>query len=101
MYRVQSPLFLAALLLLPLTLIAGDNKSSSNSNKMTPNTKLLVMRDLTAERVFVRIVIPRGDGVVCEIKDGKITPSDRAVAQTGGGTWIRCQARRSRRHHQR
>ncbi len=78
MYRVQSPLLLAALLALPLTLIAGDNKSSGDSNKMTPNTKLLVMRDLTAERVFVRIVIPRGDRGL-EIKDGKVTPNDRTV----------------------
>ena len=80
MYRVQSPLLLAALLVLPLTLVAGDNKSSGDSNKMTPNTKLLVMRDLTAERVFVRIVIPRGDRGL-EIKDGKVTPNDRTVEQ--------------------
>lgn len=83
MYRAHSSLLLAAVLLLPLTLLAGDNKSSSsnNSNKMTPQTKLLVIRDLTAERVFAKIVLPRGDGVGLQIKDGKISPSDRAVAQ--------------------
>lgn len=80
MYRVQSPLLFAALLVLPLTLLAGDNKSSGDSNKMTPNTKLLVMRDLTAERVFVRLVIPRGDRGL-EIKDGKVIPNDRTVEQ--------------------
>jgi hypothetical protein len=84
MHRAQRSLFLAALLLLPLTLLAGDDKSSSKSNtsdKMTPQTKLLVIRDLTAERVFAKIVIPHGDGVGLQIKDGKISPSDRAVAQ--------------------
>jgi hypothetical protein len=80
MYRLQRSLVLAALLLLPLTLFAGDDKSPSNSNKMTPETRLLVMRDLTAERVFVRIVIPRGDQGL-EIKNGKVSPNDQAVAK--------------------
>jgi hypothetical protein len=80
MHRAHRSLFLAALLLLPLILIAGDDKSSTNSNRMTAQTKLLVMRDLTAERVFVRVVIPRGDRGM-EIKDGKVNPSDRVVEQ--------------------
>jgi hypothetical protein len=62
-----------------LTLFAGDNKSSGPSDKMTPQTKLVVMRDLQAERVFVRIVIPRGDRGL-DIKDGKVSPNDQQVA---------------------
>ena len=46
---------------------------------MTPQTKLVVMRDLQAERVFVRIVIPRGDRGL-DIKDGKVSPNDQQVA---------------------
>jgi hypothetical protein len=71
---------LATALLLPLPLFAGDNNSPSSSDKMTSQTKLAVMRDLTAERVFVRIVLPRGDRGL-EIKNGKVTPDDQQVAR--------------------
>ena len=54
--------FLAtAILLLPLALTADDTKSSNSSGKMTPQTKLLVMRDLQAERVFVQTPFPLGE----------------------------------------
>jgi len=71
---------LATAILLPLPLFAGDTNSPNPSDKMTPRTRLEVMRDLTAERVFARIVIPRGErGLV--LKDGKITPDSQKVAQ--------------------
>lgn len=79
MQRVSFPLLLSALLLLPLVLFAGDNKTTANSDRMTPQTKLLIMRDLQAERVFVRTVFPRGNTGLT-IKDGKITPNDQQVA---------------------
>ena len=79
MQRLPSSILLSALLLMPLVLFAGDNKTAANSDKMTPQTKLLVMRDLQAERVFVRTVFPRG-GTGLTIKNGKITPSDQQVA---------------------
>ncbi len=62
-----------------MAIFAGDNKAPAPSDKMTNQTRLMVMRDLTAERVFVRTVFPRGDiGLV--IKNGKISPNDQQVA---------------------
>lgn len=79
MYRAPSTLLTAAFLLLPSIVFAGDNKSAGPADKMTPQTKITVMRDLQAERVFVRTVIPRGDRGL-DIKDGKISPNDQQVA---------------------
>ncbi len=72
--------FLAtAALLLPLSLLADDTKQPTSSEKITPQTKLLIMRDLTAERVFVRVPFPLGDRGI-EIKNGKMSPSEKEVA---------------------
>ena len=79
MQRLLSSLLVAALLVLPMSMFAGDNKAPAESDKMTNQTRLLVMRDLTAERVFVRLVFPHGDTGLT-VKNGKITPSDQQVA---------------------
>jgi len=79
MNRVFASL-LATAFLLPLSLFAGDTNQSQSSEKMTPQTRLAVMRDLTAERVFARIVLPRGDRGL-QIKDGKVTPDNQEVAK--------------------
>jgi len=80
MNRALFPLVASALLLLQLPVFAGDVKSSAPSDQMTPQTKLAVMRDLTAERVFVRTVFPRGEqGLV--LKDGKLAPDSQYVAK--------------------
>jgi hypothetical protein len=71
---------LATAILLPLPLLAGDTKSSEPSDRMTPQTRLAVMRDLTAERVFVRTVFPRGEHGL-QLKDGKVTPDSQQVAR--------------------
>jgi len=71
---------LATALLLPLPLFAGDTNSPNPSDKMTPQTRLAVMRDLTAERVFVRSVLPRGTQGL-QIKGGKVTPDSQEVAK--------------------
>ncbi|HTV65071.1 MAG TPA: hypothetical protein VMD98_05665 [Bryocella sp.] len=70
---------LATAVLLPLPLPAGDNPSNA-PEKMTPQTRLAVMRDLQSERVFVRTVFPRGERGL-EIKNGKVTLSDQQVAK--------------------
>jgi hypothetical protein len=71
---------LATAFLLPISLLAGDTNSPAASDKMTPQTRLAVMRDLTAERVFVRTVFPRGDRGL-ELKNGKLTPDSQEVAK--------------------
>jgi hypothetical protein len=70
---------LATAVLLPLSIRAGDNPSNS-SDKMTPQTRLAVMRDLQSERVYVRTVFPRDEHGL-EIKNGKVTPDSQHVAR--------------------
>ncbi len=68
-------------LLLSLPVIAGDKKSSSiPSDKMTPQTRLAVIRDLMAERVFTRLPFPMGEHGL-EIKNGKVTPDNQGITQ--------------------
>jgi hypothetical protein len=69
----------AAVLLLPLTASANDPQTSSSSDKLTPQTRLLIMRDLTSERVFVRTPLPMGERGLA-IKDGKVSPNEQQVA---------------------
>ena len=63
MNRVFVSLF-AATMLLHLPAFAGDKKTSDPPDKMTPQTQLAIMRDLSSERVFVRTcgVDFEGDG---------------------------------------
>jgi len=81
MNRLRLSLFAAAALLLALPVSADDTKSQANSpsDKMTPRTRLEVMRDLTAERVYVRHPFPMGDRCL-QIKNGVVTPSDQQIA---------------------
>lgn len=51
-----------------------------NAPKLTPRTRLELMRSLQAERVYARILFPQGHGGL-KIKDGVITPNQMAVAQ--------------------
>jgi len=81
MNRACLCLLATAILLLPLTITADDSKKPpDSSDRMTPQTKLLVMRDLQAERVFVRTPFPMGEKGL-EIKDGKVSPDKQQVAQ--------------------
>lgn len=78
MKRAYLCLLAAAILLPSLGVFAGDAKPPNSSEKMTPQTKLLVIRDLTAERVFARTPFPKGkQGLV--IKDGKVIPTQDQV----------------------
>ncbi|HUI84223.1 MAG TPA: hypothetical protein VL240_08365 [Candidatus Binatia bacterium] len=80
MHRARFPLLATAILLMQLPLCAGDAKPDTAAEKMAPQTRLAIMRDLTAERVFVRTPFPRGERGL-QLKDGKITPSQQQVAQ--------------------
>ncbi|HLI63745.1 MAG TPA: hypothetical protein VKV05_10115 [Terriglobales bacterium] len=80
MKRAYSLLLTSAILLLTLPLGAGNPKQPISSERMTPQTKLLIIRDLTAERAFARTLFPKGkQGLV--IKDGKVSPSQNQVAR--------------------
>jgi hypothetical protein len=81
MNRVCLQLLMSAVLLLVSPAFADDPKPPAKpSEKMTPQTRLQVMRDLTAERVFVRTPFPMGDRGL-ELKNGKVSPSEQQVAQ--------------------
>jgi len=80
MSRACLSLLATVIMSLPLSLLAGDSKTSASSDKMSPQTRLMVMRDLIAERVYVRTVFPRGERGL-ELKNGKISPDSQHVAQ--------------------
>lgn len=70
-----------AVLLLVLPVCADDTKPASPSTgKITPQTRMLLIRDLTAEHVFARRSLPMGRKGL-EIKHGVVTPNDAQVAQ--------------------
>lgn len=78
MNRACLSLLAMAILLLPVTVFADDSKQPSSSEKITPQTKLLIMRDLIAERVFTRTPFPMGEQGL-QIKDGKVIPNEQQV----------------------
>ena len=88
MSRHCFPLFATAVLLLAMSAFADDTKAPAKlpSEKMTPQTRMLVIRDLTAERVFARRLFPIGEKGL-QIKNGVVTPSDAAGCPIGRGTW--------------
>ena len=81
----------AALLLAVLVCIVGASAaqatktvnpapSPNQTEKMTAQTRLLVMRSLQSERVFARITLPQGDKGI-KIKNGVVSPSEAKIAQ--------------------
>ena len=72
---------ITAVLVLALAVWADDSKPTSPpSGKLTPETKMLLIRDLTAEHCFARRTLPQGRKGL-EIKHGVVTPSDEQVTQ--------------------
>ncbi|MGA3053299.1 MAG: hypothetical protein ABSD63_03750 [Candidatus Korobacteraceae bacterium] len=82
MSRNCFPLFATALLLPAMFALADDAKAPAKlpTEKMTSQTRMLVMRDLTAERVFVRRMFPMGEKGL-QIKNGVVTPNDKQVTE--------------------
>ena len=81
MNRPRLPVLITVVLLLPLAVWADDTKSTSpSSGRITPQTKMLIIRDLTAEHCFARKAFPQGRKGL-EIKHGTVTPSDEQVTQ--------------------
>jgi hypothetical protein len=82
MSRNCFPLFATALLLPAMFAFADDAKAPAKlpTEKMTSQTRMLVMRDLTAERVFARRLFPMGEKGL-QIKNGVVTPNDKQVTE--------------------
>ncbi|HEY4959313.1 MAG TPA: hypothetical protein VII29_00525 [Terriglobales bacterium] len=90
MNRHRHPLFVTAALLLavqvcawtvpPLFAQAAKTPDPNQPEKMTGQTRLLVIRSLQSERVFARILFPQGDKGL-KIKNGVVSPSDAVIAQ--------------------
>jgi hypothetical protein len=64
----------------PTSSITPEKATPTPSEKMTPQTRLLVERSLQSERVFARILFPQGDKGI-KIKNGIVSPSDMVLAQ--------------------
>jgi len=58
----------------------GKPAASAPSEKMTPQTRIMVIRSLQSERVFARVLFPQGDKGL-KIKNGVVSPSDMVIAQ--------------------
>jgi hypothetical protein len=89
MNRHRYPQFGLAALLLPMVCVCAVQLLSAQASKppdpnqpekLTPQTRLLVMRSLQSERVFARILFPQGDKGI-KIKNGVVSPSDMVIAQ--------------------
>jgi hypothetical protein len=80
MNRHPFPLLASAILLLTLPLSADDTKTNQPSEKMTTQTRMLVMKDLMAEHVFARCLMPMGTKGL-RIKNGVLSPNAQGVAQ--------------------
>jgi hypothetical protein len=79
---VLAGLLLAAVCVFAVQLFAQTPKTSASSQpgKMTPQTRMMVIRSLQSERVFARILFPQGDKGI-KIKNGIVSPSDMVIAQ--------------------
>ena len=78
-------LFFAAILLLVSPAVGGDKKPSSDSqdskpaaSRMDKQTRMMVIRGLTAEIAFARRSFPLGKTGLT-IKDGKVSPDDNEI----------------------
>ena len=89
MNRHRFPLSVFAALLLagvcvlavpPACAQATKSSNTTTAEKMTPQTRMLVIRSLQSERVFARIMFPQGDKGI-KIKNGMVSPSDMVIAQ--------------------
>ncbi len=81
MNRPRFLLLTTAVLLLTLPVWADDTQAPKpGSEKITPQTRMLLIRDLTAEHCFARRTFPMGHKGL-EIKHGVVIPNDAQVAQ--------------------
>jgi hypothetical protein len=81
MERPYFPLLAIAVLLLGLSVWADDTKlANPSSARITPETRMLLIRDLTAEHCFARHIFPMGTKGL-QIRHGVVIPNDAQLAQ--------------------
>lgn len=93
--HLHSQFWCAALLLLLVTVCAcaaapcvaqtstpqtSKPADSAPSEKMTPQTRIMVIRSLQSERIFSRVLFPQGEKGL-KIKNGVVSPPDMVIAQ--------------------
>jgi hypothetical protein len=85
-YLLRSSAILA--LLLSAIMVLADNKSAKTSTsaaaKMSEPTRMMVIRGLNAELVFIRRPFPMGQKGL-SIRDGKVSPSEQEVERMIAG----------------
>lgn len=59
---------------------ASKKDSGKSEGKITPQTRLQLIRSLQSERVFARVLFPQGDKGL-KIKNGVVSPNDMTIAQ--------------------
>lgn len=84
MSRHHLSLFRLALFLLAVLCSSSAQTSpatdASSPDKMTNQTRILVIKSLQAERVFSKVIFPQGEKGL-KIKNGVVSPSQAAIAQ--------------------
>ena len=80
MIAARIPLLAAALVLLPVA--AADNKPAAqlSSRRMSYDTRAAVIRSLNAERVYVRLSLPRGPKGLTLRPNGQLNPTGGELA---------------------
>jgi hypothetical protein len=74
---------LTAVLALLVATSAADSKSPDASlPRMTPQTRIMVIRSLNAEHVFIKRLFPMGEKGLT-LKNGVVSPSDAEIRQRG------------------
>src|SRR5664279_2055334 len=58
----------------------NSSLTPASTDKMTPQTRIQVIRSLQAERVFARVLFPQGEKGL-KLKEGVVTPDQMAIAQ--------------------
>src|SRR5664279_132177 len=59
---------------------ANSSPTPASTDKMTPQTRIQVIRSLQAERVFARVLFPQGEKGL-KLKNGVISPNEMTIAQ--------------------
>ncbi len=71
---------LAVVLTIFVVFAFGDDKSPGNAPKLTPQSRMEIIRSMDAELAFARRPFPMGEKGMTITTDGKITPDEQQLA---------------------